>query len=77
VGGFQWSPDGRKLAFFVRGEKFPFIWEMEAQRARSLPEHARVVTAISWNPDGKKLAVGTADGLVRVWDVQEVMKPPQ
>jgi WD40 repeat protein len=77
VGGFEWSPEGRYLAFFVRGQRFSFIWKTDARTARSLPEHLRAVTAISWSPDGRQLAVGTAEGLVRVWDVEKALKPPR
>jgi WD40 repeat protein len=35
----------------------------------ALPGHSACVNTVVFSPDGKQLATGTADGMLRVWDV--------
>ena len=54
----SWSPDGKKLAFFVIGETLKggslFLYDVEEQSLLSiLPDEVIPETKIAWSPDGK------------------------
>lgn len=68
------SLDGRHL--FVGGSRRDVVvlstqsWE----RRRTLPGLNAWVKSLSLSPDGRHLAAGTADGHVRVWDVETIVR---
>jgi dipeptidyl aminopeptidase/acylaminoacyl peptidase len=61
--GFEWSPDGSRLAFLLReGDVFrPVIWERPSGRLRhlALPRgvHASESGSVQWSEDGTQLLV--------------------
>jgi WD40 repeat protein/tRNA A-37 threonylcarbamoyl transferase component Bud32 len=71
-----WSPDGRRLASFGRGEVK--VWDVATgHEILCIQEHIReFVSSVRWGPDGKRLAGAVRNegndqaraGQVRVWD---------
>ena len=78
------SSDGRFLASGIgswnRGGKWGGIRiiDNESHKVISvvLEKHPQVVTCVAFSPDGTELAAGTADGVLKVWDITKIMEPP-
>ncbi len=60
-----YSPDGAKLAYQVGSHVEVRDLASQVTSAR-LSEHARLITAIAWSGDGSLIAVGSADGVIRI-----------
>ncbi len=58
VGFHAWSPDGRKIAFFVRrdGNVGVYVMNADGSGERRLTRNPAGETALAWSPDGRKLA---------------------
>ncbi len=71
------SPDGQLV---VTGSGNIYEWrragEVKLWNAATgeelalLPGHAACVNTVVFSPDGKQLATGTAEGMLRIWDVE-------
>ncbi len=65
MAGFDWSPDGKQLAFVTRGDKANELWIADvadtAQRRKALS--GDVDGYLAWSPRGKRLAISQADQL--------------
>jgi WD40 repeat protein len=69
--GVSFSPDGTLLAMST-GEHSVTVWNFRS--GRPLPPvlygHTQAVSSIAFRRDGKVLASGSADGDIRLWDVE-------
>src|SRR5262249_9706018 len=64
------SPDGKKLASAIRGEKGVCLWEAGNlhRKLATLTGHAQFVECVTFSPDGKLLATASRDGTIKLWD---------
>lgn len=70
VGGFEWSPDGKAIAYDHRTDEDPSnggtadiaIVDVKTGRARELVTQAGPDTGPEWSPDGSRIAFETAMG---------------
>lgn len=70
--GVTFDPSGQHLASTDRDDTVN-IWTRDGKRVREpLVAHGRLSSSPSFSQDGGLLAVGTAEGLVQVWDVWDV-----
>ncbi len=57
-GGFDWSPDGKELAFVGRRDNRWGLWIVDtANAAPRLRLRGDLMGQLSWSPDGKQLAI--------------------
>ncbi len=77
VFGVSFSPDMKCLAVATENRGL-ILREIngEWKAILDLKDHHTWVTAIAFAPDGQMLATGSADGLVRLWDVGQRRKRP-
>jgi WD40 repeat protein len=72
----SWSPDGHLLA--IAPEFWdPVVWIWDAGTGAGLAAlegHTDHVKTVAWSPDGSRLAMGGADGTVRVWGLMSGSK---
>ncbi len=73
IGGFDVSPDQKTLVFSGHGDRSEMMvkfWNIakgaEESRIECWP---RPGYCLVYSPDGKWLAIGHADGVIRIWDV--------
>jgi WD40 repeat protein/class 3 adenylate cyclase len=69
------SPDGAIVATASWPDRRPLdggvtIWDWERGRAQHRVEVGHIVSAIDFDPSGDWIAIGRADGIVEIWDVQ-------
>jgi WD40 repeat protein len=49
------------------------LWQVsDWSRLAELPVGTRAVNGMAFSPDGQWLAVGAADGKIRIWDLQQL-----
>ncbi|HEY2893473.1 MAG TPA: hypothetical protein VGJ16_04650, partial [Pirellulales bacterium] len=76
--GFNWSPDGKQLAFVGqrngRRELFILSAEGQTQGMRSRLNRTRLDGHVSWSPDGKQLVCSLTEVLY-ILDVEEIGGP--
>ena len=63
----SFSPDGRTLAYRVRGEKFTRLWDVTTQTQTGIIENPSI-EYWAFSPDGKTLA-SAAGRIITLWDV--------
>src|SRR5262249_49604594 len=65
----SWVPDGESPD--RRGWEWFYVNALPHQNQRTLTASSRLVrpSAVAWHVASKRLAEGTADGLIRIWDV--------
>ena len=63
----SFSPDGRTLAYRVRGEKFTRLWDVTTQAQTGIIENP-LIEYWAFSPDGKTLA-SAAGRIITLWDV--------
>jgi len=63
------DPSGERLAS-TAGDGTVKIWTRDGKTVRELVAHGRLSSSPSFSEDGGLIAVGTAGGLVEVWDVR-------
>lgn len=62
------SPDGNTIA--TLGEDGATIWDVATgAKRRSLPARGSGGSCLAFSPDGRAFAVGSGDGLVRIWQL--------
>jgi WD40 repeat protein len=50
------------------------VWDVRShQPVLELPEQHSTVWAMAWSPDRELLAVGSSDGGLVIWNIQEVL----
>jgi WD40 repeat protein/serine/threonine protein kinase len=66
-----WSPDGTRLASTTSGDGRIAIRDMRTGGAvvRDFRGHLGPVRCVCWRPDAARIASASADGTVKVWDV--------
>jgi WD40 repeat protein len=66
-----WSPDGTLLATAADGssgdDAAARIWNSDGILAAELDGQQAGVTCLSWSADSRSLAIGSTDGVVRIW----------
>ncbi|MGH3815474.1 MAG: hypothetical protein ACRDUV_23990 [Pseudonocardiaceae bacterium] len=70
--GVTFDPSGKHLAS-TAGDGTVNIWTHDGKPVRRLVAHGRLSSSPSFSEDGGLLAVGTAGGLVEIWDVNSGM----
>jgi WD40 repeat protein len=66
------SPSGRQLASVGQGERKVRLWDPATGRALfDLEGHRNSITALAYRPDGKRLATSSADGSIKIWDLEK------
>jgi WD40 repeat protein len=65
------SPDGKILAAGSSDGSITLWDSASGDLLRSIPAHARAVTALEFSPDGHWLASGSLDASVRLWEVSK------
>ncbi len=63
-----WSPAGDRLASAGNGAR---LWNATGAPARTLEEASTTVTRVEFAPDGQTIALGTADGTVRLHRIEK------
>jgi len=80
--GLAFSPDGTRIAApgltDARGDTPVMIWD--ASNGQRIDEnrligHTARIQALSWAPDGRRIATASADGTIRIWDVEGRAEP--
>jgi WD40 repeat protein len=61
------SPDGSLLVSV--GDRFVAIWSCRPEYQRKLERVGESFLCASFSPDARRLALGGADGIVRIWDM--------
>jgi WD40 repeat protein len=79
-----WSPDGTQLVagttdgadvYTVTGTEYEFQWRAEAHTSgQTFPGSDHWITAGAFSPDGQILALAEGDGLVQIWDTQQIIQ---
>jgi serine/threonine protein kinase/WD40 repeat protein len=71
---FQWAPAvGGHWAATSGPDRSVVVYDLDAgAELLSLPAETSEVWCLAWAPDGRHLAIGLADGLVGIWDLEEV-----
>lgn len=72
------SSDGTKLASGhgswyndAKGDNTVRIWDMETyEELYVLERHTDYVTTVAWSPDSSQVASGSADGTIRIWQIE-------
>jgi WD40 repeat protein len=68
VRGMAFSPDEKTIALSM--ESKVQLWSAEDWALRAeLPISTKAVNGMAFSPDGRWLAVGAADGMIRIWDM--------
>ena len=68
-GGFAFSPEGRKLAYFTGWGLTIELWDLVTeQHEKMLIGHTTGVYAGAFSPNGGMLATGSFDSEIRLWD---------
>jgi WD40 repeat protein len=70
----QWAPaPGGRWAATASPDRAVAVCDLDAgKRVLELPPEESDVWSLAWSPDGRRLAVGLSDGVVAVWDLEEV-----
>jgi WD40 repeat protein len=68
----DFSPSGEYLVSTARDDTVN-IWTRDGKLDHEPDVHGRLSSSLSFSGDGALLAVGTAGGLVEVWDVRSGM----
>lgn len=66
-----WSPDGRILAI-AAGNKI-YLYQASIARQIGAIEMNALTPGLEFSPDGGRLAAGSRDGIVRLWDVADLV----
>jgi serine/threonine protein kinase/WD40 repeat protein/tetratricopeptide (TPR) repeat protein len=66
------SSDGRWAAIAGAGQNVTIVELVSGREVLALPPEGSDVWCLTWAPDGSKLAVGLSDGIVAVWDLEQV-----
>ena len=74
--GFDWSPDGRQIAFVARRDDGVLaLWIADAKNpAPRLRLQADVMGHLAWSPDGKQLAI-TLDNMIQLLNADDDTPP--
>jgi WD40 repeat protein len=73
-GLLTFSPDGRRVACPLAGNKDVRVWDLTNDDALLLHGHEDV-SSIAFSPDGRRLATGGRDNTIKVWDLAAARKP--
>jgi WD40 repeat protein/serine/threonine protein kinase len=75
VTGLAFNPDGRHLASSSGRDRTVKVWDVAtAQQVLTLKGHSDGLTDVVFSPDGRRLASASADGTIKVWDVEKSLR---
>jgi hypothetical protein len=60
--GCQWN---------LRNVEFDHLWTLYHKNQQKLREHTAGVSCVAFSPDGKRIVSGSADKMLKVWDVDK------
>jgi serine/threonine protein kinase/WD40 repeat protein len=74
LGALQWAPaPGGRWVATANSDRAVVIYDLDAGvPVLTLPPEESDVWTLAWAPDCRRLAVGTSDGAVSVWDLEQV-----
>ncbi len=70
VSSIDFSPDANRL-FTVGADGQLCRWDLKTGDSSTIDQHGRHFTGVRISPDGKWLAVGTWDGIIRLWTAHD------
>jgi WD40 repeat protein len=71
---FQWAPaPGGRWAAIANSDRAVVLHDLDTRAPiLTLPPEESDVWALAWSPDHRRLAIGASDGVVAIWELEQV-----